>query len=112
MEISQLATAAKAAYQMLIAVNLTQNTYHMVEYQRFPVKAPNPEGCFDDLIEFEMEGVHPDYREEFGSKFTRKALTEAFQRGERILSMDVPHIGGDGSYHWNFTQVVKESLYP
>ena len=40
MEISQLATAAKAAYQMLIAVNLTQNTYHMVEYQRFPVKEP------------------------------------------------------------------------
>ena len=65
--------------------------------EKFPVKAPNPEGCFDDLIEFEMEGVHPDYREEFGRKFTRKALTEAFQRGERILSMDVPHIGGDGS---------------
>ena len=70
----------KAAYQMLIAVNLTQNTYHMVEYQRFPVKEPDPEGRFDELIEFEMEAVHPDYREEFRSKFTRKALTEAFQR--------------------------------
>lgn len=111
-EISQLATAAKAAYQMLIAVNLTQNTYHMVEYQRFPVKAPDPEGRFDELIEFEMEAVHPDYREEFRSKFTRKALTEAFQRGECILSMDVPHIGEDGIYHWNSTQVAKvESPY-
>ena len=111
-EISQLATAAKAAYQMLIAVNLTQNTYHMVEYQRFPVKAPEPEGCFDRLIEFELETVHPDYREEFNRKFTRKALTEAFQRGESILSMDVPHLGGDEIYHWNFTQVVKvESPY-
>ncbi|WP_320997718.1 ATP-binding protein [Enterocloster bolteae] len=111
-EISQLATAAKAAYQMLIAVNLTQNTYHMVEYQRFPVKEPDPEGRFDELIEFEMEAVHPDYREEFRSKFTRKALTEAFQRGECILSMDVPHIGEDGIYHWNSTQVVKvESPY-
>ena len=111
-EISQLATAAKAAYQMLIAVNLTQNTYHMVEYQRFPVKAPDPEGRFDELIEFEMEAVHPDYREEFRSKFTRKALTEAFQRGECILFMDVPHIGEDGIYHWNSTQVVKvESPY-
>ena len=111
-EISQLATAAKAAYQMLIAVNLTQNTYHMVEYQRIPVKAPDPEGRFDELIEFEMEAVHPDYREEFRSKFTRKALTEAFQRGECILSMDVPHIGEDGIYHWNSTQVVKvESPY-
>lgn len=111
-EISQLATAAKAAYQMLIAVNLTQNTYHMVEYQRFPVKAPEPEGCFDDLIAFELETVHPDYREEFSRKFTRKALTETFQRGDPILSMEVPHMGGDGIYHWNFTQVVKvESPY-
>ena len=58
MEISQLATAAKAAYQMLIAVNLTQNTYHMVKYQRFPVKAPEPEDRFDDLLEFELETVH------------------------------------------------------
>ena len=58
MKISRLATAAKAAYQMLIAVNLTQNTYHMVKYQRFPVKAPEPEDRFDDLIEFELETVH------------------------------------------------------
>ena len=58
MEISQPATAAKAAYQMLIAVNLTQNTCHMVKYQRFPVKAPEPEDLFDDLLEFELETVH------------------------------------------------------
>ena len=43
---------------MLIAVNLTQNTYHMVKYQRFPVNAPEPEDRFDDLIEFELETVH------------------------------------------------------
>ena len=37
LEVSQLATAARSAYQMVIAVNLTQNTYHMLEYNRFPV---------------------------------------------------------------------------
>ena len=36
-EISQLATAARAAYQMLIAVNLTQNTYHTVSYTHLDV---------------------------------------------------------------------------
>ena len=106
-EISQLATAAKAAYQMLIAVNLTQNTYHMMEYQRFPVKEPAAQGCFDELIAFELGTVHPDYREEFTCKFDRKNLAERFRRGERILSMEVPHMGEDGIYHWNFTQVVK-----
>lgn len=60
MEISQLATAAKAAYQMLIAVNPTQNTYHMVNTSGFG-ESTKSGGCFDDLIEFEMK-VHPDYR--------------------------------------------------
>lgn len=111
-EISQLATAARVAYQMLIAVNLTQNTYHMMEYGRFPVKKPKDRGCFDDLMEFEYSTVHPDYQEEFIGKFSRRALVEAFTGEERILTMEVPHLGEDGIYHWNFTQVVKvESPY-
>lgn len=111
-EISQLATAARAAYQMLIAVNLTQNTYHMLEYGRFPVKKPEDSGCFSDLIEFELATVHPDYREEFIRKFSRSTLTDTFLGGERIVTMKVPHYGEDGVYHWNFTQVVSvESPY-
>ena len=50
-EISQLATAAKIAYQMLLSVNLTQNTFHMLEYNRYPIKNPGAQGCFDTLIE-------------------------------------------------------------
>lgn len=105
-EIGQLATAARVAYQMLIAVNLTQNTYHMLEYERYPVKKPGETGCFDDLIEAELATVHPDYQTEFIGKFSRKALTEAFNGGSRIVTMEVPHRGDDGVYHWNFTQVV------
>lgn len=106
-EISQLATAAKIAYQMLISVNLTQNTFHMLEYNRYPIKNPGPQGCFDTLIETEFTTVHPDYREEFIRKYSRKSLIEAFSRGERIVSMEVPHLGQDGVYHWNFTQAVQ-----
>lgn len=106
-EISQLATAAKAAYQMLIAVNLTQNTYHMLEYERSQVKRPEDTGCFDDLIKFELDTVHPDYRSEFIGKFRRSALIDTYLGGERIVSMEVPHLGADGVYHWNFTQVVR-----
>ena len=111
-EISQLATAARIAYQMLIAVNLTQNTYHMLEYNRFPVKNPGTEGYFHELIASEALTVHPDYRQEFLQKFSRRSLTEAFLRGQRIVCMEVPHLGDDGEYHWNFTQVVRvESPY-
>lgn len=111
-EISQLATAARAAYQMLIAVNVDQNTYEMLEYERYPVKRPEAEGCFDDLIAFEMDTVHPNYKDEFYRKFSRQKVKEAFLNGESVLSMEVPHLGEDGSYHWNFTQVVQvKSLY-
>ena len=69
-EISQLVTAARAAYQMLIAVNLTQNTYHMLEYERFPVRKPGDSGTFDALIQAELFTVHPDHRAEFIRKFS------------------------------------------
>lgn len=106
-EISQLATAARTAYQMLIAVNLTQNTYRMLEYARTPVAEPESSGCFDELIKSELGTVHPDYREEFRKKFCRGSLTESFLKGESVISMKVPHLGKDGIYHWHFTQVVR-----
>ncbi len=111
-EISQLATAARIAYQMLIAVNLTQNTYRMLEYERYPVKKPPESGCFEELLEFECAAVHPDYRQEFMRKFSRRSLMDLYSNGGRIVSMEVPHVGEDGVYHWNFTQVVRvESPY-
>ena len=106
-EISQLATAAQTAYQMLIAVNLTQNTYHMLEYERFPVKKPGNGGRFDELISAELATVHPDYQNEFIGKFSRASLIHAYTHGEHIISMKVPHLGKDGNYHWHFTQVVR-----
>lgn len=95
-EISQLATAAKIAYQMLLSVNLTQNTFHMLEYNRYPIKNPGAQGCFDTLIETELTTVHPDYQEEFIRKYSRQSMIDAFSRGERIISMEVPHLGEDG----------------
>lgn len=112
LESSQLVTAARIAYQMQISVNLTQNTYHMLEYERYPVQKPGDSGCFDDLIQAELSTVHPDYKSEFIRKFSRQSLIDAYTGGERIITMEVPHIGSDGEYHWNFTQVVcVESPY-
>ena len=46
LEITQLATAAGFAYQMLISINLTKKTYHMLEYERYPVVRPGHGGEF------------------------------------------------------------------
>lgn len=111
-ELSQLATAVQIAYQMLISVNLTRNTYHMMEYGRTQVRRPEDDGCFQELIAFELSTVRPDHRDEFLRKFSREAMVRAFSNGERLVAMDVPHLGEDGEYHWYFTQVVRvESAY-
>lgn len=107
LEINQLATAAREAYQMLIAVNLTQNTYHLLEYDRAQMARPAETGNFDDLLAQELRTVRPDCREEFQRKFLRENLLAAYASGRRMVSMEAPHLGEDGAYHWYFTQVVR-----
>lgn len=112
LEVTQLATAVESAYQMLIAVNLTRNTYHMLEYERFPIKKPGDAGTFEELIQSEVSTVRPDFRKAFLDRFSRDSLVNSFRKGERIISMEVPHLGEDGTCYWNFTQVVQvESPY-
>lgn len=107
MEIEQLATAARGAYEMLISVNLTQNTYYMLEYDRFDTKKAPVEGCFDELIRIGASTIHPEQRSDFVRKFSREALLAAFEAGERQVSLEHRQMGDDGIYHWNSTQVVK-----
>lgn len=106
-EIDQLATAARVAYQMLISANLTKNTYYMVEYDGFQTKKAAESGNFDELIETGMSTVDPDFRKEFKQKFGREELLAAFERGEKQISMEMRQLGDDGFYHWNSTQVVR-----
>lgn len=111
-EINHLATAARIAYQMLIAVNLTKNSYHMIEHDRFHTKRAPESGNFDELIALGVSTVAPEFQEEFIRKFSRKSLLEKFAGGEKQVSMEMRQIGNDGEYHWNATQVVRiESPY-
>ena len=112
MEISQLATAARIAYQMLISVNLTKNSYYMMEYDHFHTKKAAKSGCFDELIEVGASTVAPEFREEFIRKFSRSSLLNAFSKGINSVAMEMRQMGDDGVYHWNYTQVVRvESPY-
>lgn len=107
LEINQLATAARRAYQMLIAVNLTQNTYHMVEYDSFDTREAAESGTFDELISVGKSTMAPEFQEEFERRFSRQSLLDAFARGENTVSMELRQMGDDGRYHWNSTQVVR-----
>lgn len=112
LEITQLAMAAHIAYEMLISVNLTRNTYYMMEYDQFRCRQAQEQGDFDKLIEVGISTLHPEFRQEFKEKFSRKSLLEAFEKGERQVSMELLQKDDDGEYYWNYTKVVRvESPY-
>lgn len=111
-EVEKLATAARIAYEMLIAVNLTKNTYYMLEYDRCLTKKAPDKGWFDELIRVTVETVAPELREEFLQKFSREALLKTFASGQNQVYMEIRQMGDDGNYHWNSMHVVQvESPY-
>lgn len=106
-ERNQLAVAARTVYEMLISVNLTQNTYYMVEYDRFSTKQASVEGSFEELIQVGKSTMHPSFQQEFEDKFSRSALLNAYKKGASQVSMEGYQMGDDGEYHWISTQAVR-----
>lgn len=107
LDIAQLAIAAKVSYQMLISINLTQNTYHMLEYDRLHFcKAPES-GCFDELVQSGISIAAPEFQEKYAETFSRQYLLDAFVQGGQSVSMELRQLGEDDQYHWTSLQVVR-----
>lgn len=107
LDIAQLAIAARVSYQMLISINLTQNTYRMLEYDRLHFcKAPET-GCFDELVQFGISIAAPEFQKIYAERFSREYLLDAFAQGEQSVSIELRQLGEDDQYHWTFLQVVR-----
>lgn len=107
LENQQMAIALTMAYPMVISVNLTQNNYYMVEYDRFDTKKAPESGVFDELIKIGTATIHPDFRQRFHDTFNRQKLLQAFSEGTRDIYMEHRQLGDDGQYHWTTTHVLK-----
>ena len=90
----------KSLYPMIIAINLTGNRYHMVEYDRFTTREAQDSGTVDELIRVGASTMHPDYRDEFVQRFSRQSMLDCVARGEREICMEARQLGDDGEYHW------------
>ncbi len=102
-----LCEAIKRVYDLCIFVNLTKNTYHMIEYERFIAKKASEKGEFDELIELGAESI-PDIDESRAFKhiFSRKALIADFKMGKKTVAFQHKQIGDDGVIHWMETKVI------
>ncbi len=99
-------TAVQNAYDMIISVNLTKNTYHMIDYDRFGTRCSAGMGVFDDLIEDGTASIPISHRKEFHDTFCRANLIREYRQGKKSVQLEHPQYSDDGKLHWVSTKVL------
>ncbi len=109
-DITKLFPAAKkkaSNYQMIVLANLSKNTYLMMQDDQFLYNDVSADGCYDDLIDNNMENIHPNYQRLFYESFSREHLIRSFQRGKTEVYAKLYQKGKQGQYHWVSAHVIR-----
>lgn len=105
-ELSKLFAALSVLYPLVISVNLTKNSYYMMEYDTFKSKTCPDSGIFDDLIEGGATTYHPDDRQSFIDAFSRENQLSAYKAGKKKIVHTGRQLGDDGIMRLIKTVVV------
>ncbi len=105
-DVMLLMTAVKTAYDMIISVNLTKNSYYMIDYDRFQTHCAAYDGVFDDLIEYGTASIPISHRKEFHDTFNRHSLLKAYQEGKKSVHLEHPQYDDNGQIRWVGTKVL------
>ncbi len=89
-----LIDAVRHAYDMILSVNLTQNSYAVIDH-RMAHETPAL-GEFTSMMEQVFLLVPESHRAIFTDTFSRDALLEAFHTGKRKISLTYPEYTSDG----------------
>ncbi len=105
-EALQLMRGISDSYDMVIFANLSDNTYHMISYDRFLNQSANEEGEFDKLIEIGISTVPDSHKENFENAFSRQSLLKSFKEGKKDVCLEHQQYDDQGVVHWVETQVL------
>ncbi len=83
-----MTAAVKSAYDLIISVNLTRNTYHMIDYDHALTHCAGSEGKFDDLIQAGALSVPESDRQKFVDAFSRARLLGAYASGKKAVNLN------------------------
>lgn len=99
--------AVSQAFPMIISANLTRNTYTMIKDDGFLVGELPMRGKYDDLIDFGVENVHPNYQSLFLQSFSRENLLQSFGQGKKEVVAKLYQKGRSNQYQWVSTHVIR-----
>jgi signal transduction histidine kinase len=107
MEMSQLAMAARAVYQSLIALNLTQSTYEVLGKDTNGILDIPTQGSMEDMLSAHVSSIAPEFQEEFIKNFSTEAIRNSFQSGKDKIYMELRQRNLGKTYFWSSVQVVR-----
>ncbi len=111
MEASQLLAAVRASYEMIISVNLTQNSYRLVGDESFITRGDAEMGVFDEVLDIHAGKVVEEHRQSFYDAFARQQQLKAYEDGKREIYLEYQQYDEEGIPHWlgTHTMLVLDS---
>lgn len=105
-EFDTLLSAMTEVYPLCIFANLTQNTYHIFEYDKFTTKKASVSGVYDELIRVGGATIpNAAQSAEFMRLFNRRHLLELYNQGKKHVMLRHVQTGDDGIVRWMETNV-------
>ena len=105
-EAMQLLKCVNSTYDMLISVNLTQNSYYIINYDKFINHTAPDEGNFDKLIVDGSSTIPEEDRQAFIDSFSREPLLKAYYEGKPSVYLEHRQYDDKGVIHWVSTHVM------
>jgi hypothetical protein len=106
-ELMAVFDAVSQAFPMIVSVNLTKNTYTMIKDDGFLMNNLPMSGKYDDMIDFGVEHIHPNYQNVFLENFSRERLLQHFGHGRKEVFAKLYQKGRGNHYQWVSTHVIR-----
>ena len=107
MDFLNITKAVSQVFPMIVLANLSKNTYTMIRDDGFLCNEITATGCYDDLIDDNMDNIHPNYQQLFFECFSREHLIRSFQQGKTEVYAEIYHKDKQGQYHWVSAHVIR-----
>ncbi len=105
-EALQLLTAVKSTHDMVVSVNLTQNTYKLIGDESFVTQGDDVDGVFDDVIDIHSAKVVEEHRQRYYDTFSRQGLLKAHAEGKKEVYLEYQQCDENGEPHWLGTHTM------
>ncbi len=107
LERERLLTAVRALFPIIISINLSRNSYKILNGKVDNLMGIALEGTLDNLIAEGAATVYKADLQRFIEVFSRKSVLAAFSEGKTEVELESCHQFEDGSIKWIRTQAVQ-----